>query len=75
MVSPETSTCLHCERQPPANGLGLCPACSAVKGIRYLYVRRRGWTPQWELRLRQLTERAKLRLPLFPASEDVRGGP
>ena len=25
----------------------------------------RGWTPQWELHLRRLTERAKQRLPLF----------
>jgi hypothetical protein len=40
--------------------------CYAVKGIRVLYLRRRGWTPEWEAHLRRLTERARNRLPLFP---------
>jgi hypothetical protein len=57
--------CLHCEEAAAATGLGLCPACQAVPGIRVLYLRRRGWTPQWELHLRRLTERARRRLPLF----------
>ncbi len=58
--------CIHCEQHPPASGLGLCSACDAAKNIRVLYLRRRGWTPEWELHLRRLTERAKQRLPLFP---------
>jgi hypothetical protein len=58
-------TCLHCERRPPSNALGLCADCNAVKGVRVLYLRRRGWTPAWEMHLRRLAERAKQRLPLF----------
>jgi hypothetical protein len=61
----DTPHCLHCEKAAAANGLGLCPACNAVPGIRVLYLRRRGWTPQWELHLRRLTDRARRRLPLF----------
>ena len=57
--------CLHCERRPRGSGLGLCASCNAKKNIRILYVRRRGWTPQWEINLRRLTERARQRLPLF----------
>lgn len=57
--------CLHCERRPAVGGLGLCAACHAIRGIRRLYVKRRGWTPEWEVHLRRLTERAKDRLPLF----------
>jgi hypothetical protein len=63
-MTPPT-VCLHCERRPPANGLGLCSECNAVKGFRVLYLRRRGWSPEWEMHLRRLTERAKQRLPLF----------
>ncbi len=58
--------CIHCEQRPPITGRDLCPACHAVKGIRVLYLRRRGWTPEWEAHLRRLTERAEQRLPLFP---------
>jgi hypothetical protein len=59
--------CLHCERRPAVTGRGLCPVCDGVKGIRVLYVRRRGWTPAWEAHLRRLTERASRGLPLFPS--------
>lgn len=65
MVAACPPLCLHCERRPPINPFGLCADCYAVKGVRRLYVRRRGWTPQWEAHLRRLTERARLRLPLF----------
>jgi hypothetical protein len=65
MVAANDIPCLHCERGPCSNRLGLCAACNAVKGIRLLYIRRRGWTPQWEAHLRRLTERARRRLPLF----------
>jgi hypothetical protein len=57
--------CLHCERAPAGNGLGLCPTCDAVPGIRVLYLRRRGWTPAWEEHLRRLACRARAGLPLF----------
>ena len=66
MIDLHDPLCLHCERRPSATALGLCSVCHAVKGIRVLYLRRRGWTPEWELHLRRLTERAKQRLPLFP---------
>jgi hypothetical protein len=65
MVVPCPLFCLHCEKLPPINALGLCRVCIAVKGIKHLYVRRRGWTPEWEMHLRRLTERARQRLPLF----------
>jgi hypothetical protein len=65
MVAARPPLCLHCEQRPPANGLGLCPVCAAVKGVRVLYKRRRGWSPQWEAHLLRLTDRARRRLPLF----------
>ncbi len=61
-----TLFCLHCEQRPNATELGLCAVCDAADNIRVLYVRRRGWTPEWELHLRRLTARARQRLPLFP---------
>lgn len=66
MNPPDDPLCLHCEQRPAETALGLCPVCHAVKGFRVLYLRRRGWTPEWEQHLRRLTERARLRLPLFP---------
>ncbi len=62
--------CLHCEQQPPASGYGLCAGCRKRPAISVLYRRRAGWSPAWEAHLRRLTERARLRLPLFPASDD-----
>jgi hypothetical protein len=70
MIAASEPVCLHCEQRPSVNGLGLCAVCNAVKGIRVLYLRRRGWTPEWELHLRRLTQRARLRLPLFPSDPD-----
>jgi hypothetical protein len=64
-TNPDRPTCLHCERRPQATGLGLCADCYAVRTIRLLYIRRRGWTPEWEAHLRRLTERARQQLPLF----------
>jgi hypothetical protein len=71
MVAFNDSFCLHCEQQPPTTGLGLCAACAAIKGVRLLYIKRRGWTPEWEAHLRRLTARARHRLPLFPQEESV----
>ena len=64
-MSSIVGLCLHCEKRPRASLLGLCGQCHARDTIRPLYLRRRGWTPQWESHLRRLTERARLRLPLF----------
>ena len=66
MPTADPTPCLHCERRPAASARGLCAACNAVRGIRVLYLRRRGWTPRWEAHLRRLAERARKRLPLFP---------
>ena len=66
MISLSDPLCVHCEQRPSATPLDLCAVCHAAKNIRVLYLRRRGWTPEWELHLRRLTARAKLRLPLFP---------
>jgi hypothetical protein len=72
-MEPVPPLCLHCERRRRSQGLVLCSRCNARKLIRQLYVRRRGWTPQWEAHLRRLTARARSRLPLFdndpPAQE------
>lgn len=57
--------CEHCERPTQRDKLGLCPTCATTEGVRVLYVRRRGWTPELELRIRRLAARAKRRLPLF----------
>jgi len=61
--------CVHCEARPPVNGLGLCADCNGRRGTRVLYLRRRGWTPEWEAHLRRLTRRARLRLPLFDEAD------
>jgi hypothetical protein len=66
------AVCVHCERRKAGEG-GLCRACSRVEGIRVLYTRRRGWTPEWELHLRRLTARACARLPLFDRNDDRNG--
>jgi len=66
MIASNEPFCVHCEQRPSATALDLCSDCHANKGIRVLYLRRRGWTPEWELHLRRLTARAKQRLPLFP---------
>ncbi len=66
MISLADPLCVHCEQRPSATALDLCTVCDAAKNIRVLYLRRRGWTPNWELHLRRLAARAKLRLPLFP---------
>ena len=66
MISLTVPLCVHCEQRPSATALDLCSVCDAAKNIRVLYLRRRGWTPEWEQHLRRLTARAKQRLPLFP---------
>jgi len=58
--------CEHCDTPLSSpQALGLCPACAAVEGIVLLYVRRRGWSPQREARIREYARRARLQLPLF----------
>jgi hypothetical protein len=66
MIAFNGLLCIHCEQRAAETRLDLCPVCHANDQIRVLYLRRRGWTPQWEAHLRRLTERAKLCLPLFP---------
>ncbi|HWG41737.1 MAG TPA: hypothetical protein VN688_03055 [Gemmataceae bacterium] len=66
MPSLNDPVCIHCEQRPAVSVLDLCSVCHAAKNIRVLYLRRRGWTPEWEMHLRHLTARAKQRLPLFP---------
>jgi hypothetical protein len=66
MICLTEPLCIHCEQRPSVSALALCAVCDAAKNIRVLYLRRRGWTPQWEQHLRRLAARAKLRLPLFP---------
>jgi hypothetical protein len=66
MIAFNGLLCIHCEQRPAETLLDLCPVCHANNNIHVLYVRRRGWTPQWEAHLRRLAERAKQRLPLFP---------
>jgi hypothetical protein len=73
MSETDASLCLHCEQRPPTSRLGLCDRCHAVKGFRVLYLKRRGWTPQWEAHLRRLTARARLRLPLFDDNSEATG--
>jgi hypothetical protein len=66
-VSPPAcpAVCAHCERAAANAPQGLCDGCHAVPGIRTLYTRRGRWTPQWEVHLRRLAERARQRQPLF----------
>jgi hypothetical protein len=57
--------CAHCERRSATTALSLCRDCNAIEGVAVLYERRRGWTPEWERHLIELTRRASARLPLF----------
>jgi hypothetical protein len=72
---PDCAICLHCEKRPSAHALGLCERCHDTPGVRVLYLRRRGWTPEWELHLRAKTaevqralkrHRGRGRLPRLP---------
>jgi hypothetical protein len=57
--------CEHCEEIALVDEIGLCATCRATEGIRVLYERGRGWTPEWDEHLRRLARRAKAGLPLF----------
>jgi hypothetical protein len=62
--------CLHCEQRPRSaelrfRNLRLCDRCAAIKGLRALYRRRKGWTREHDRRIQALVERAKAGLPLF----------
>jgi hypothetical protein len=57
--------CEHCEGAGALDVVGLCVACRRTEGIRVLYERRRGWSPEWDEHLRRLARRAKAGLPLF----------
>jgi hypothetical protein len=59
------ATCLHCEKQPPCNTLGLCQGCYDVSGIRTLYVPRKHQTPELLERLMLYRRRAERGEPLF----------
>ncbi len=52
---PDCAVCLHCEKRPSVHALGLCEHCHDTPGVQVLYLRRRGWTPEWELHLRAKT--------------------
>ena len=65
--------CLHCERNQATTPLGLCARCAANEGIAVVYERRRGWSPEWERHLIELTRRATARLPLFVPLHEPEG--
>jgi hypothetical protein len=58
--------CRHCEERPAATPWGLCGRCDRKRGIRLLYLPRRGQLPVDEIILQRLRQRANARLPLFP---------
>jgi hypothetical protein len=61
----EAKNCLHCESAPAASRFGLCERCRTIRAVRRLYIRRRGWTPEFEAHLMRLRRRAEQKLPLF----------
>jgi len=61
--------CLHCEQAPRENYLRLCQRCAAQRGIRRLYEKTAGWTPERDARIQALVEKAKRREPLFDDAE------
>ena len=65
--------CLHCDREPATTELSLCVGCNAIEGVAGLYERRRGWSPEWERHLIELTRRATARLPLFVPLHEPEG--
>lgn len=62
---PKPEWCLHCDVKRATTDLGLRSKCYSDKDRRRPYERGRNWTPERELRLRRLTERASARKPLF----------
>ena len=69
----DETPCLHCECRQATTELGLCADCKSVEGVAVLYERRRGWTPEWERHLIELTRRASARLPLFVPLHEPEG--
>ena len=57
--------CLHCEQAPQETYLRLCRRCASVPGLRRLYKKTAGWSPDREARIQALVEKAKRQLPLF----------
>jgi hypothetical protein len=65
-VVPLPESCLHCNQTGPLTELGLCVECAASPRWVLLYSRRKPrWTPAWEMHLRRMAERVRLKLPLF----------
>ena len=53
--------CLHCERAPQSTlprlrCLRLCDRCGAIRALRRIYRRPRGWTSAWDAHIQQLVE-------------------
>jgi hypothetical protein len=65
--------CLHCERAPSANALGLCATCYSRPRVRRVYVKTARKSPERITRLNRLRERAAARLPLFEDNTDANG--
>jgi hypothetical protein len=65
LQSAVPETCRHCEAAPAVSRFGLCEHCRSRRGIRQLYLRRRGWTPEFEAHLMRLRRHAEQKLPLF----------
>ncbi len=70
MNPPTCQLCLHCEQRPRSieprfKSLRLCDRCAAIKGLRIVYRRRKGWTRERDRRIQALVERARAGLPLF----------
>ena len=59
MNATPSAVCLHCEANPSVHPLGLCETCGSNPRFVILYERRKGWTPEWEEHLIQLTRRAQ----------------
>ena len=62
--------CLYCGSHPSSNRQGVCARCWALRGVRTLFRRRRGWNPGWELHLRRLARQASKNLPLNQDQSD-----
>lgn len=70
MVSSEPQLlCDWCGQHPCHAHPSLCDRCANEGSVACLYRGSRQHSPEWEQHLRQLSERAKRRLPLFGAEQ------
>ena len=66
------AACLHRELRPRTTNDRLCYICASKVRVRHFYKQFRRLNPGWDEHLQRLVQRAKQKLPLFPANPKTR---